>query len=79
MRAKHRRPKTIPPWVVLPRSVVECVGDSRRTRAYTADVGHCFRIGYYGSCRGVQLFPLSTIVLRELHRLQQPWRLRPGQ
>jgi hypothetical protein len=51
MRAKGRRPKTIPFWVVPPRSVVQCVGYSKRTSAYKADLGHRFRIGYYGACR----------------------------
>jgi hypothetical protein len=36
---------------VPPRSVVECVGYDTATRAYEADVGHRFRIGYYGACR----------------------------
>jgi hypothetical protein len=51
MRAKSRRPKTIPPWVVPPRSVVKCVAYSKRTGAYKADLGHHYRIGYYGACR----------------------------
>jgi hypothetical protein len=51
MRAKSRRPKTIPSWVVPPRSVVQCIGYSKRTGVYEADLGRHFRIGYYGACQ----------------------------
>jgi hypothetical protein len=49
----------MPSWVVPPRSVVQCVGYSKRTGAYEADLGRRFRIGYYGACRdGLGVVPL---------------------